>query len=79
MSVELQVVDGIAKASNTVKIRVGGETWEWTSYYDPVVALNPTFYQCAKIIAKLPGKRISVLLCPKSCLYSPITVIRSAT
>jgi hypothetical protein len=55
LSVILQVVDGIAQASNIVKIRVGTETWEWTNYYDPVVALNPTFYQCAKIKAKLPG------------------------
>ena len=55
------MVDGVAKASNIVKIRVGTETWEWTSYYDPVVALNPTFYQCAKIIAKLPGKFDAIL------------------
>ncbi len=51
----MQVVDGIAKANNIVKLRVGGENWDWSTYYDPVAALNPHFYQCAKIIAKLPG------------------------
>ena len=29
--------------------------WKWTNFYDPVKSLNPHFYRCATIIAKLPG------------------------
>jgi len=50
-----QVVDGLAKSDNFIKISLGSEEWDWRTYYDPIVALNPHFYRCAKISAKLPG------------------------
>jgi len=50
-----QVVDGIAKSDNFIQVTLGAESWDWRTYFDPIVSLNPQFYKCAKIQAKLPG------------------------
>ena len=52
-----KVVDGIARADNGVRVAVGDKSWEWNTYYDPISALNPQFYRCAKIVMNLPGKQ----------------------
>jgi len=55
----LQVVDGETKSDCMVELRLGMPNpavgWKWTNFYDPVKSLNPHFYRCATVIAKLPG------------------------
>ena len=50
-----QIVDGIAQSNNWVRVQLGTEEWDWRRYYDCVTSLNPHFYRCGKITAKLPG------------------------
>jgi hypothetical protein len=41
--------------SNTVKISLGTEKWNWEWEYEAVNSLNHEFFRCAKIKAVLPG------------------------
>jgi len=54
-----------------VELQLGGphpaKRWKWTDFYDPVKSLNPHFYRCAEVVAKLPGpSQLHV------CLYDDI-------
>uniref|UniRef100_A0A7S4U7T2 C2 domain-containing protein n=1 Tax=Guillardia theta TaxID=55529 RepID=A0A7S4U7T2_GUITH len=49
------VVDGVAKSDNFIEVTLGDEKWKWRDFYDPITALNPQFFRCAKIPGKLPG------------------------
>ena len=65
------IVDGVTQSNCIVELQLGGphpaKRWKWTDFYDPVKSLNPHFYRCAEVVAKLPGpSQLHV------CLYDDI-------